>query len=342
MTEFERLLANALMGGQTDSSLFAPISAGVGRTDLSPLLSNVGLGAVTGGIDPVALEEAMIEEIARQEKDYLAKDRQERMEIEADVPFAPSVEYYKQILAPRIVGLNLPEDQEAAITTAVDGLLTQQVTRDEVNKLIIDISAGELGYGRRGSVEQDDLDSDMVLRLEELVNQTEKFRNDFQAEQRKYTEGRFKADTLLAGLGELADFDTEKARRDFYVDAGVPALGYMSSPAAQYEFDPAVVAQGGGKQDIEGFRTQMRNLLRDDAPDQRGGSAMYAERMGQSAASRARELQSQYIERTIKKEEKKRQENANKIGQALQLLGASPFQTELGAMKDFALREALS
>lgn len=338
MTEFERLLANALIGGQTDSSLFTPIAAGVGRTDLSPLLSNVGLGAVTGGIDPVALEEAMLAEIARQEQDYLAKDRQKRLEIEADVPFVPSVEYYKQILAPRIVGLNLPEDQEAALTMAVDGLLTQQVTRDEVNKLITDISAGELGYGRRGSVSPDNLDLDKFEQLKELVNQTEKFRDDFQAEEKKYTQERFRADTLLAGLGELADFDREKARRDFYDAAGVPALGYMSSPSERYTFDPAVIAQAGGKQDIEGFRTQMRDLLGDE-----GKISPYSFGAEQrSAAGRARELQSKYIERTIKKEEKKRQENANKIGQALQLLGASPFQAELGAMKDFALREALS
>ena len=112
----------------------------------------------------------------------------------------------------------------------------------------------------------------------------------------------------------------------------------MSSPSEQYTFDPAVVAQAGGKQDIEGFRTQMRDLLGDE-----GKISPYsfgAEQ--QSAAGRARELRSKYIERTIKKEENKRKENANKIGQALQLLGASPFQAELGAMKDFALREALS
>lgn len=341
MNELDRLVQNALIGGQTDPSLFSPIMAGVGRTDLSPLLSNVGLGAVTGGIDPVALEKAMIAEIQRQEKEYIQERKKQESVYEADVGSVPMLDDYVYTARPLLRDAEAlgDEDWQAQVRLNFEAVVGGEKSAEQAGEDLLAqfpdmMQSGVEGRGR----DQRIVTSPAVGLLNKAFEIAQEGREKFEQASFDYSDRRTKADTLLAGLGELPEFDRARAAREFYSDAGVPALGYMSSPSAQYQFDPAVIARAGNKQSIEDFRTQMRNMLGEEpsiSPYSFGAEQ-------QSAAAKARDLRSQYIERTIKKEEKKRQENANKLGEALRLLGASPFQTELGAMKDFALREALS
>lgn len=339
--ELDTFVANALGGGQVNPLLVGALQAGVGRTDLSPLLSNVGLGAVTGGIDPLYLEQAMKEEVRRLEREYLQSRVQEESKIEADVGQAPDLEQYvitaRPLLAD-VVSVNDSPEWKASVEAAFTAIAQGQMTADQAGNMLYNKFPEIVNPQPPAGVPANAVTSAVPMMIDNVFGLAEQGAADYRKAETDWAGRRYKADVLLQGLGEAQPFDKEKAMRQFYSDAGVPALAYMSSPSATYQPDVAAVAKAGGKQDIEAFRTQMQKLLPEAS--QTSPYSFGAEQ--QSAASRARQLQQEHIKRVIAKEESKRKENANKIGQALAILGVSPYQNELSTMRQFAIGEALA
>lgn len=340
--ELDKILGDIVGGGSVNPSLINALLSGVGRTDISPLLSNVGLGAVTGGVDVVALEQAMKEEVARQERQYLAERAQRESEIIAPTGQAPVLDAYVVDLLPTLAGLasQFEDPQwesglERAFQAVAEGQVSAQQAGEQLYKNYSQyfsptpptgVPAGAVAGGG----------AELASAVDTLLKGAEKGRATFKKDENDYAQRKFKETTLLSGLGELAPFDVEGARRRFYDDAGVSALGYMSDPSATYQLDPTVVAKSGSKQDIGEFRSSMEKLL---TPEQKVSPYSFGAEQ-QSAASRARQLQQERIKRVIAKEEVKRKENADKLSRAIAMIGYSPYKTELDTMLNFAVGEA--
>lgn len=340
--ELDEILGDIVGGGTVNPSLINALLSGVGRTDISPLLSNVALGSVTGGVDVVALEQAMREEVARQEKEYLAERAKLESEIIAPTGQAPVLDAYVVDLLPTLAGLTAQfEDPqwESGLERAFQAVAEGQVSAEQAGEELYKNYSkyfSPTSPTRRSAREVASGGAELASAVNTLLKGAEEGRVNFKKDESDYAQRKFKETTLLAGLGELVPFDVEGARRGFYDQAGVPALGYMSDPSATYQLDPTVVSKSGGKQDIGEFRSSMEKLL---TPEQKVSPYSFGAEQ-QSAASKARQLQQEHIKRVISKEELKRKENAAKLSRAIGMIGYSPYQTELNTMLNFAVGEA--
>lgn len=325
-------------GGGMNPMLQTPVMAGAGRTDIAPLLDDTGLGAVTGGIDPALIEQAMRDEVDRQRRLYEAEQQYQRSEIYAGIPQAPNQAEYFEAIGKQ--GANMA------------GSFTSPDLASEFIRLSGLVEAGSLSPMQAAAQLQATPNTDWtkesvnLASVNDYYEQVEKTAQDFDTLEATYQAKFNAAAPLLQALGSQYDpqtgqwtdswepFNEQEAIRQYYEEAGVPNMAFMPAPSER--FTPQYETTLSGT--VEDLREQLeRNLPKtpEVTPYSFGVDA-------QSAAQRARQLQQEHINRQLAVTQRERERSSKNVGDFLASLGLTPYNASLGSMLNFSVSDALN
>lgn len=322
-------------GGGMNPMLQTPVMAGAGRTDIAPLLDDTGLGAVTGGIDPALIEQAMRAEVDRQRRLYEAEQQYQRSDIRAGIPALPDPVKYQGLMVQPLIDLQ--------------GSVGDPTLQNELKRLYDQVSDGVLSAG--GAVSAltpftDVMDADDLVAAKNLFEETERLAKNYATDLNTYESKFGSSSQLLEALGSQYDqqtgqwtdswepFNEQEAMRQYYDEAGVPNMAFMPAPserfAPQYETTLS--------RTMDDLREELeRNLAKtpEVTPYSFGVDA-------QSAAQRARQLQQEHINRRLAATKQERERSSRNVGDFLASLGLTPYNASLGSMLNFSVSDALN
>jgi len=326
----QALLLYLLSGGQSmmNPMLQTPVQAGVGRTDIAPLLDDTGLGAVTGGVNPAAIEQAMLAEVERQRRLYEAEENYKRAEIVAGIPQAPSEKQYFGALGEQAVNFlgSITDPKLQAEFTRLSGLV-QDGSLDPLtaNSQLATVASGEDAYD--------------TVAVNNYFEALEKAGEDFRRAESDYV-AKFTATVpLLETLGSQYDastgqwthswepFNQQEAMRQYYDKAGVPNMAYMPSPSER--FTPMYESS----RSLEDMRGELERLLPEEQPAPLNPAFTGTE----SAATMARRLQQEHINKKLRREEFNRKRDSEEMAEFFASMGATPYNASLQSMLNFAV-----
>jgi len=329
----QALLLYLLSGGQSmmNPMLQTPLQAGVGRTDIAPLLDDTGLGAVTGGINPAAIEQAMLEEVERQRRLYEAEENYKRAQIVGDIPQAPVYEQYFGGLIDQgmdILGAFQNDNAEAKFSSLAT--LVENGTLDPLE------ASAQMSAVVNDEGISDRYDMALVNNYFEGVKKTGE---DFRKAESDYTAKFTAAVPLLETLGSQYDTDTgqwthswepfsqQEAMRQYYDEAGVPNMAYMPSPSER--FTPMYESS----RTLEDMRGELERFLPEEQPAPLNPAFTGTE----SAATMARRLQQEHINKKLRREESNRKRDSEEMANFFASMGATPYNASLQSMLNFAV-----
>jgi hypothetical protein len=241
------LLAQILAAQQPQLSpqLLAATGGGLGRTDLQALLGNTALGLGVGVVDPMMLEQAMLQQYGgllqqtQSERDRLARERAAE----------------ERGIRARYITVEPPEINLDTVTPlwsdeiAANPVLQDAFVQLERGASVDDAIAASGVYDIYGG------DPSQWARLESAFNQYSQEKRIRDAAALRYNrdlaenEARAQAEiAALPAVGEVADPDAAAFRREFYSDTGLPLLGLLPSVAEQYQVPTETVLQSRRQQ----------------------------------------------------------------------------------------------
>jgi len=265
----ERILA--LQQSGLDPSVLLATQGGLSRTDLNALLG-AGLGVGAGVISPESLEmQALLNLEAEQAAAQEAYDQAVR-EAQAGLGREPTFASYAPLtlmveanVASQAAGFS--EEEKALINLAINAVT--QGADPEITAASLRSSMGG-SRTRDGRTVFDDLSDEGERVLAQVANSLEgiqKETSDYQAARRDYDDAKFLINQQVAAM-EPAKIDAMQSFRDFYSDAGVPAMGYLPSPSDRYQVDYNQLF--GTEGDAERRRKVLSDAVKAEA-DQRQG-----------------------------------------------------------------------
>ena len=327
----EQALLFYLLGqGAMNPMLQAPLQAGVGRTDIAPLLDDTGLGAVTGGVNPAAIEQAMLAEVERQRRLYEAEQNYQRAQIVAGIPQAPTEKQYFGALGEQAVNL---------LGSMTDPTLQAEFTR--LSGLVQNGSLDPLTANSQLATVAPEEDAYDTITVNNYFEALEKAGEDFRKAESDYSAKFTAAVPLLETLGSQYDtktgqwshswepFNQQEAMRQYYDDAGVPNMAYMPSPSEKFDFD----VSEGWNQSIEDIRKSLEKNMIEEQPAPLNPAFTGTE----SAATMARRLQQQHINKKIARQQDVRDRTSEAFNTYLASMGVTPYNASLQSMLNFAV-----
>ena len=123
---------------------------------------------------------------------------------------------------------------------------------------------------RDGRTVFDDLSDEGERVLAQVANSLEgiqKETSDYQAAKRDYDDAKFLINQQVAAM-EPAKIDAMQSYRDFYSDAGVPAMGYLPNPSDTYQIDYNQLF--GTEADAERSRIVLSDAVKADVEKRQG------------------------------------------------------------------------
>lgn len=220
----------ALQSLGVDPSVLLATGGGLSRTDLNALLNpQQALGI--GVIDPAGLEAAMRQYIEQQLAEQQAGFEQGRLEILAGVRPEPNELEYKPLTVDTIATI---EAQGSGFTSEQKKLLETAMTAvalgndPEIAALSVRESIGDLS---------DTAEKNLNAVLANFGTVQTEARNFNDAYRKWEVDTAVAEQEVEAFAAGQTDLDLPALRREFYQQQGVPIMGMLPDPSAEYQFD---------------------------------------------------------------------------------------------------------